>query len=202
MVEFINFIMTRKLGLVLVTLSALIISYFINLNQKVDYYYDIGIYIDPIFVFNDKGIATEDVHTYESIFKSKAFYTEHNRTRMHGSYPKISRKDGDTIRITVNEYDNSYTYGNALMKKIYNDSLDRIKYYYDAGSIFKMQSEKYKYTQIQSSSYDNSEIFIYHFSPIYSSSIKGSTLSLLFILLGLSIYISFLLIEFSRKAEK
>ncbi len=185
--------MTRKLGLVLVTLSALIISYFINLNQKVDYYYDIGIYVDPIVVFNDEGIATEGVHTYESIFKSKAFYTEHNRTRMHGSYPKISRKDGDTIRITVNEYDNSYTYGNALMKNIYNDSLDRIKYYYDAGSIFKMQSEKYRYTQIQSSSYDNSEIFIYHFSPIYSSSIKGSMLSVLFILLGLSIYISFLI---------
>ena len=71
MVEFINFIMTRKLGLVLVTLSALIISYFINLNQKVDYYYDIGIYVDPIVVFNDEGIVTENVHTYESIFKSK-----------------------------------------------------------------------------------------------------------------------------------
>ena len=202
MVEFINFIMTRKLGLVLVTLSALIISYFITLNQKVDYYYDIGIYVDPIVIFNDRGIPTEEVYSYESIFTSKAFYTEHNRTRMHGSYPKISRKDGDTIRITLNDYDNSYTYGNALMKKIYNESLNRIKYYHDAGFIFKMQSEKNRYTQIQSSSFDNSEIFIYHFSPIYSSSIKGGMLSLLFILLGLSIYISFLLIEFSRKAEK
>ncbi len=202
MMEFLNFIMTRKLGLVLVTIAALIIAYFINLNQKVEYYYDIGIYVDPIVIFNEEGIAKEIVFSYESIFTSKAFYTEHNRTRMHGSYPKISRKDGDTIRITLNEYDNSYTYGNALLKKIYNDSLNRIKYYRDAGRIFKTQPEKDKYIQIQSSSYDNSEIFIYHFSPIYSSTIKGSILYLFFILLGLSIYVSFLLIEFSRKADK
>ena len=202
MVEFLKFISTRKLGFLVVVTVSILISYTVNSYKKVDYYYDIGIYVDPIVVFNDVGTAKEIVFSYDTIFASKAFYIEHNRTRIQGSYPRLIKKDNDTMRVIISNYDDSYTFGKDLLKKIYNESLVRIQYYQDAGIIFKTQVEKDRFSKIKSSGYDNSEIFIYHFSPVQTLSVKDNILYVFMTLLGLGIYISFLLIEFSLSKTK
>ena len=150
MVEFLKFHFNKE-----IRISNSGYSFHINLiygqfKQKVDYYYDIGIYVDPIVVFNDAGTAKEIVFSYDTIFASKAFYIEHNRTRIQGSYPRLIKKDNDTMRIITSDYDDSYTFGKDLLKKIYNESLVRIQYYQDTGIIFKTQVEKDRFSKIKS----------------------------------------------------
>ena len=197
MSEFLKFIMTKKFSFILITLLAISISYIINSNKIVNYYYDIGIYTKPIVIFNDNGIAKEIVFSYDSIFATRAFYEEHNRTRLLGSYPKLIKKDNDTIRV-ITEYHDSYKYGKSLLEKIYTESLDRIKYYHDANLIFKKASEKKLYLQVQSSTFEKSKIFSYHFSPINKTSMDDSLVTILIVLLSLGIYIFYLLINFAN----
>ena len=202
MIDFINYVFEKKIGLSVAIGLGFLLSFAFNSYNTHTYYYDIGIYVDPIVIYNDEGIAKEEIFTYESIFFTKAFYAEHNRTRIQKSFPLITKKDSDTIRIVDNKYDDTHSYGKKLMESIYKESIVNINYFHDAGVIYKTQSEKERLNKILSSNYNNSDIFSYVISPVQKTGIDNRKIYFLFILLSLGIYLTFIFLEFVQKKSR
>tara|TARA_B100001057_G_C22801536_1_gene931717 strand:+ start:1062 stop:1670 length:609 start_codon:yes stop_codon:yes gene_type:complete len=202
MIDFINYVFSRKTGLFVAIGLAFLVSFAFNSYKSHTYYYDIGLYVDPIVIYNDEGIPKEEIFGYQSIFLTKAFYAEHNRTRIQKSFPLITKKDGDTIRIVDDKYDDTYSYGKKLMESIYKESIVNINYFHDAGVIYKTESEKVRLNKILSSNYNNSDIFSYVISPVRQTGIDNIKIYILFLVLSVGIYLSYIFLKFAEKQSR